>query len=92
MGDVRSRQRRSSWVAVRSDEAHNPSMTLNQASLLAFIGTLLLAIYLVGDFILDLLSMARGLIPAVTLLTSLIRTFAAVTVAVFFYVFHRAQS
>lgn len=67
-------------------------MTLKQASLLAFIGTLLLAIYLAGDFILDLLSMARGLIPAVTLLTSLIRTFAAVTVAVFFYVFHRAQS
>ena len=79
-------------VAARCGRVHTPSMTLKQASLLAFIGTLVLSIYLVGDFILDLLSMARGLIPAVTLLTSLIRTFAAVCVAIFFYVFHRAQS
>ena len=67
-------------------------MTLKQASLLAFIGTLLLSILLMADLVLDLLSMARGLIPAVTLLTSLIHTFAAVSVAVFFYAFHRAQS
>ena len=40
----------------------------------------------------DVLSLARGLIPAVTLLTALIYAFAAVSVAVFFYVFHRAQS
>ena len=67
-------------------------MTLKQASLLAFIGTLLLSILLVVDLVLDLLSLTRGLIPAVTLLTSSIHTFAAVSVAVFFYVFHRAQS
>ena len=67
-------------------------MTLKQASLLAFIGTLLLSIHLVIDFVLNLLSLARGLIAAVTLLTSLIETFAAVSVAVFFYVYHRAQS
>jgi multidrug efflux pump subunit AcrB len=67
-------------------------MTLKQASFLAFIGTLLLSILLVVDLTLDLLSLARGLIPAVTLLTSLIHTFAAVSVAVFFYVYHRAQS
>jgi hypothetical protein len=67
-------------------------MTLKQASLLAFIGTLLLSIHLVIDLVLNLLSLARGLIAAVTLLTSLIEAFAAVSVAVFFYVFHRAQS
>lgn len=67
-------------------------MTLKQASLLAFIGTLLLSILLVVDFVLDVLSLARGLIAAVTLLVSLIHAFAAVTVAVFFYVFHRGQS
>ena len=66
-------------------------MTLKQASLLAFVGALLLAVQLVFDFVLDVLSLARGLIAAVTLLTSLIHTFAAVSVAVFFYVFHRAQ-
>ena len=67
-------------------------MTLKQASLLAFVGTLLLSILLVVDVVLDVLSLARGLIAAVTLLTSLIHAFAAVSVAVFFYVFHRAQS
>jgi hypothetical protein len=79
-------------VAARGGYVHTPSMTLKQASLLAFIGTLLLSILLVVDLALDVLSLARGLIPAVTLLTSLIRTSAAVSVAVFFYVFHRAQS
>ena len=67
-------------------------MTLKQASLLAFIGTLLLSIHLVIDLVLNLLSLARGLIAAVTLLTSLIETFAAVSVTLFFYVYHRAQS
>ena len=67
-------------------------MTLKQATLLAFIGTLLLSIHLVIDLILNLLSLARGLIAAVTLLTSLIETFAAVSVTVFFYVYHRSQS
>jgi hypothetical protein len=67
-------------------------MALKQASLLAFIGTLLLSILLIVDLVLDLLSLARGLIPAVTLLTSLIHTFAAVSVAIFFFVYHRAQS
>ncbi|MDP8989253.1 MAG: hypothetical protein M3N41_04140 [Acidobacteriota bacterium] len=67
-------------------------MTLKHASLLAFIGTLLLTILLVGDFILDLLSLARGLIAVVTLLTALIDAFAALSVTVFFFVFHKAQS
>jgi len=42
--------------------------------------------------VLDVFSMARGLIAAVTLVTSLIHAFAAVSVTIFFYVFHRAQS
>ncbi len=67
-------------------------MTLKQASLLAFVGTLLLSIQLVVDFLLNLVSLSQGLIPAVTLVTSLIHTFAAVSVAVCFFVFHRAQS
>ena len=67
-------------------------MALKQASLLAFIGTLLLSLLLIVDLVLDLLSLARGLIPAVTLLTSLIHTFAAVSVAIFFFVYHGAQS
>ena len=67
-------------------------MTLKHASTLAFIGTALLAILLVVDLILNLMSIMRGLIPAVMVLTSLIYAFAALSVAVFFYVFHRTQS
>ena len=52
----------------------------------------MLTILLVGDFILDLLSLARGLIAVVTLLTALIYAFAALTVTVFFFAFHKAQS
>ena len=67
-------------------------MALKHASLLAFVGTLLLTILLVVDLILNLLSTMRGLIPAVMLLTSLIYAFAALGVMVFFYAFHRSQS
>jgi hypothetical protein len=67
-------------------------MTLKHSSFLAFVGTLLLAILLVVDLILNLMSIMRGLIPAVMVLTSLIYAFAALSVTVFFYAFHRAQS
>ncbi len=67
-------------------------MTLKRASLLALAGTLLLSILLVTDFMLNLLSMAQGLVPAVALLTSLIRAFAAVSVTAFFYAYHQSQS
>jgi len=67
-------------------------MTLKHASTLAFIGTTLLAVLMVVDLILNLMSIMRGLIPAVMVLTSLIYAFAALSVAVFFYVFHRTQS
>lgn len=79
-------------LAARCGSLHTPVMTLKHASLLAFIGTLLLTILLVGDFILDLLSLARGLIAVVTLLTALIYAFAALTVTIFFFAFHKAQS
>jgi len=79
-------------LAARAPSLHTSVMTLKHASLLAFIGTLLLTILLVGDFILDLLSLARGLIAVVTLLTALIYAFAALTVTVFFFAFHKAQS
>jgi hypothetical protein len=67
-------------------------MTLKHASFLAFVGTVLLTLLLMADLILNLLSIMRGLIPAVMVLTSLIYAFAALGVTVFFYVFHRAQS
>ena len=67
-------------------------MNLKNAALLALIGMLLLTILLVAGSISDVLNVIRGLIPVTKLLSFLIHSFAALTVTVFFYVFHKAQS
>jgi len=59
--------------------------------LLALIGTILVTALLAIDLIRTALNVASGLVPAVTLLSSLIYTFGALSVAVFFFVFHKAQ-
>jgi len=79
-------------LAHDTDSAHTPSMTLKSASLLALIGTILVTALLVWDLIVNVLNVGRGLVPAVILLSSLIYTFGAISVAVFFFVFHKAQS
>jgi hypothetical protein len=66
-------------------------MSLKNAALLALIGTLLLTILLIAGLITDVLNVLRGLIPVTTMLSSLIRSFAALAVTVFFYVFHNRQ-
>ncbi len=67
-------------------------MTLKSASLLAFIGTVLVTMLLAWNLIENLLNVTRGLAPAVILFSSLLYTFGALCVAVFFFVFHRSQS
>jgi hypothetical protein len=67
-------------------------MNLKNAAFLAFLGALLLTILLALGSINDGLGVARGIIPPVKLLISLIETFAGVTAAVFLYVVHRRQS
>jgi hypothetical protein len=67
-------------------------MTLKNSALLALVGTGLLTILLAVHFILDILNAARSLIPAIRVLTSLIHALASLSVAVFFYVFHKAQA
>jgi len=67
-------------------------MTLKGAAFLAFIGTLLVTALLVWDFVFSLLNVLRGLTPAVTVFSSLIYAFGALTVTVFFYVFQKQQS
>jgi hypothetical protein len=66
-------------------------MTLKNAAFLALIGALLITILVAMGFINDVLGVARGLIPPVKLLISLIETFAGVTAVLFFYVVHRRQ-
>ena len=67
-------------------------MTLKNAALLALIGTILITALLTWDLLQNVLNVGRGLIPAVVLFSSFIEAFGAYSVAVFFFVFHRAQS
>ena len=67
-------------------------MSIKHAALLATIGTAVLTILLLLNLVNNLLAFMRGLIPGMAFLSSLIYAFAAVTVVVFFYVFHRGQS
>jgi hypothetical protein len=70
---------------------HTPTMTLKNAALLALIGTILVTALLAWTFVLTFLNVLRDLVPAVTLFSSFIYAFGALSVAVFFYAFHRAQ-
>ena len=64
-------------------------MGLKSAALLAFVATLLVAAYLTMHFVFAIASVARGLTPAVSLLSSFLYAFAGICVAVFFFVFQR---
>lgn len=64
-------------------------MTLKTAAVLAFIGTVLAAVLLIYDLVIDIASVLRGLIPAARLLAAVIYAFTAVTLAIFFYAFQK---
>jgi hypothetical protein len=66
-------------------------MTLKNAALLALIGTILITVLLAFHLVLNVMNVVRGLIPAVRLFSSLIYAFGALSVALFFFVFHKAQ-
>jgi hypothetical protein len=66
-------------------------MTLKNAALLALVGTTLMTVLLVWNFVFTLLNVLRGLVPAVTLFSSFIYAFGCFSVMVFFFVFYRAQ-
>jgi hypothetical protein len=67
-------------------------MTMRSAASLALIGAILVTILLVIGFVLDLLNVVRGLVPALKLVTSFIYAFAGVGAVVFLCVFRKAQS
>ena len=58
-------------------------MTMRSAASLALLGAVLLTILLVIGFVLDLLYVLQGLIPALRLVTSFIYAFAGVGAVVF---------
>ena len=78
-------------VAADPASVHTPTMTLKNAALLALIGTILMTALLLWTFVLTILNVLRGLVPAVTLFSSFVYAFGCFSVAVFFYLFHRAQ-
>jgi hypothetical protein len=65
-------------------------MTLKNSALLAFIGTILATALLIWNLIFTMVSVIRGLVPAVTLFPELIYAFAALSAAIFFYAFQKA--
>jgi hypothetical protein len=67
-------------------------MTLKNAALLALIGTILITALLVWDFVFNVLNVLRGLIPVTMVFSSFIYAYACFSVAVFFYVFHKAKT
>ncbi|PYX67788.1 MAG: hypothetical protein DMG78_26910 [Acidobacteria bacterium] len=78
-------------VAPDTASVHTPTMTLKGAALLALIGTILMTALLLWTFVVTFLNVLGDLVPAVTLLQSFVYAFGCFSVAVFFYVFHRAQ-
>lgn len=78
-------------VAVDTGGVHTSTMTLKTAALLALIGTLSITALLLWTFVLTFLNVLRDLVPAVTLLQSFVYAFGCFSVALFFYLFHRAQ-
>ena len=66
-------------------------MTLKNAAFLAIVAMALATALLAFDLIEYVLNVVRGLVPAVKVFSSLIYTFAAFCVALFFFVFQRAQ-
>jgi hypothetical protein len=67
-------------------------MTVKSSAFLAMSGTILVTAVLVWDLIFKILNILQGLVPPVALFSSLIYAFGALTVTVFFFVFHKAQS
>ena len=78
-----------SELAADVPNVHTPSMTLKSAATFAFIGTLLAAVLLVWNFVSGLINLANGLIPLTTVLSALVYALAAVSLAVFFFVFRK---
>jgi hypothetical protein len=64
-------------------------MSLKNAAFLALIGTILTTVLLVYNLVSAILNVTQGLVPAMTIFPLLIYSFASLTVAVFFFVFHK---
>ena len=67
-------------------------MSLKNAALFALIGMALLTVLMAFDFIRDFSGFLSGVVAVVVVLKSGVYLLASLSVAVFLYVFHKAQS
>ena len=67
-------------------------MTLKAAALLSLIGMILVTILAAVSCVVSVSGFLQGVVSAASMLAALIRAFATLTLAVFFYVFHKAQA
>jgi hypothetical protein len=81
-----------SALVEREQKSNNLTMTLKNTSFLALVGMGLVTILLIVGLITDISGVAQGIIAPVRLLTSIIYAFAGLTVVLFLYAFHKAQS
>jgi hypothetical protein len=71
--------------------ADTRNMTLKNAAVLALVGMTLLSVLVIAGFVRNVVAVMSDAIPVMAVLSSLVHAFAAVTVAMFFYFFQRAQ-
>jgi hypothetical protein len=71
--------------------AYNPAMALKQAALFALIGMALLTVLLAAGFLRDFSAFLSGAVAAMAVLNSGIHLLASLSMAVFLYVFYKAQ-
>ena len=67
-------------------------MSLRTAAVIAIIGMALWTILLAANFINSLIALSHGIVAAAATLTALIHFLAALSLLIFFAVFHRSQS
>ena len=67
-------------------------MTLKNAALFALIGTLLFTILMALDFFKAFSGFLGDVVPLMSLLRTLVYLLASLSVTVFFFAFHKAQS
>ena len=82
----------SSALVEGTQSAHTLTMTLKNTAFLALVGMVLVTILLIAGLITDVSAFVQGLIPAMRLLKSFIYAFAGLSIVIFLYVFHKAQS
>ena len=78
--------------AARKRRVYTPGMTLKSAALFALVGMILLTVVLALGFIRDISALTSGAISANAMLVSVVHLLASLSVTVFLYVFHKAQS